>query len=131
MLVAMECGVQYRAGMFSGSPQRPRIMMRICAAVSFLFWAGCLNAQPGACDHLPATTPKDINALASTGLALSHAEQYNAAAVCYRKILAIDPNIPQTGVGPQPLVALFRVTERYRNAAVGACSNGFGKWRSA
>src|ERR1035438_7613911 len=95
MLVAMECGVQYRAGMFSGSPQRPRIMMRICAAVSFLFWAGCLNAQPGACDHLTATTPKDINALASTGLALSHAEQYNAAAVCYRKILAIDPNIPQ------------------------------------
>ena len=84
MLVAMVCGVQ-----------RPKIKMRICAAISFLFWAACLNAQPGSCDHLPATTPKDINALASTGLALSHAEQYDAAAVCYRKILAIDPNIPQ------------------------------------
>src|ERR1035438_3775825 len=84
MLVAMVCGVQ-----------RPKIKMRICAAISFLFWAGCLNAQPGGCDHLPGTRPEDINALSRTGQAHSPAAQYHAAAVCYRKILAIDPNIPQ------------------------------------
>lgn len=70
-------------------------MMRIWVAVWFMGWAGCLNAQPGGCDALPATKPDDINALASTGLALSHSGQYEAAVACYRKILSIDPNIPQ------------------------------------
>jgi tetratricopeptide (TPR) repeat protein len=102
MLVAMGPGAHDRDGgsrlaaTFSDSPRRrQRIRVRICAAVSFMFLAGCLNAQTGACDVLPARTPDDINALASTGLALSHAKKYDAAAVCYRKILAIDPNIPQ------------------------------------
>ena len=69
--------------------------MRICAAVSLMISAACLHAQAGGCEALPATKPEDINALANTGLALSRAKQYDAAAVCYRKVLAIDPNIPQ------------------------------------
>jgi tetratricopeptide (TPR) repeat protein len=60
-----------------------------------LVFAACLDAQPAGCEAMPATKPSDINALASTGLALSRAKQYDAAEVCYRKVLAIDPNIPQ------------------------------------
>jgi len=69
--------------------------MRTCAAVLLIVSAACLRAQSGGCEVLPATKPDDINALARTGLALSRAKQYDAAAVCYRKVLAIDPNIPQ------------------------------------
>ena len=70
--------------------------MRICAAaVSLMVSAACLHAQAGGCEALPATTPADIDALASAGLALSRLEQYDAAEVCYRKVLAIDPRIPQ------------------------------------
>src|ERR1019366_9495266 len=71
------------------------IKMRICAAVLLMVSAACLHAQAGGCEALPAAKPEDINALANTGMALSHAKRYDAAAVCYRKILAIDPNIPQ------------------------------------
>jgi tetratricopeptide (TPR) repeat protein len=67
----------------------------MCAAVWLIVSAACLHAQAGHCDALPATSPEDINALANTGLALSRAEQYEAAAVCYRKVLAIDPDIPE------------------------------------
>jgi len=69
--------------------------MRICAAVMWMAAAACLPAEDSGCETLPATKPDDINALANTGIALSHANQYDAAAVCYRKVLAIDPNIPQ------------------------------------
>jgi tetratricopeptide (TPR) repeat protein len=69
--------------------------MRICAAASLMVSAACLYAQTGGCEVLPATKPEDINALANAGLALSRAKQYDAAAVCYGKVLAIDPNIPQ------------------------------------
>lgn len=70
--------------------------MRIRAAIAFVIAAGCLHAQPsGGCENLPATKPEDINALANAGIGFSHAKQYDAAAVCYRKVLAIDPNIPE------------------------------------
>src|ERR1039458_2955516 len=69
--------------------------MRICAAVLWTISTACLHAQTGGCEVLPGTKPEDINALANTGLALSRAQQYDAAAVCYRKVLAIDPKIPQ------------------------------------
>jgi len=65
------------------------------AVVSLMVPAACLYAQAGGCETLPAAKPEDINALASAGLALSRAEQYDAAAVCYRKVLAIDPRIPE------------------------------------
>jgi tetratricopeptide (TPR) repeat protein len=84
------------AGILIGSPRSgQRIAMRICAAVTLMATAACLHGQAGGCGDMPATKPDDINALANTGLALSHAKQYDTAAVCYRKILAFDPNIPQ------------------------------------
>ncbi len=49
----------------------------------------------GGCRDLPAVGPADINPLAQRGIALSHAGQYGGAAECYRKVLAIDPKIPQ------------------------------------
>jgi tetratricopeptide (TPR) repeat protein len=79
----------------SAAHSGPGIKMRICAALSLIVSAACLHAQTGGCEVLPAAKPEDINALANTGLALSRAKQYDAAAVCYRKVLAIDPNIPQ------------------------------------
>lgn len=65
------------------------------AAASLLLCAACLHAQGSGCEELPAAKADDINALANTGLALSRAKQYQAAAACYRKVLAIDPNIPE------------------------------------
>ena len=59
------------------------------------FVAACLQAQIRGCEGLPAAKPEDINLLANTGIELSHAQQYDAAAACYRKVLAIDPDIPQ------------------------------------
>jgi tetratricopeptide (TPR) repeat protein len=70
------------------------MMMRICAAVSLMVSVACLHAQTVGCENLPSTKPENISALAAAGLALSRARQYDAAAGCYRKILAIDPNIP-------------------------------------
>ena len=84
------------AGILVGGSWRGQgIAMRICAAFLFVVLAAYLHAQNSGCEALPATKPEDINALANAGLALSHAQQYDAAAVCYRKVLAIDPNIPQ------------------------------------
>jgi tetratricopeptide (TPR) repeat protein len=67
-------------------------MMRFCAVLWFA--VACLRAQSG-CESLPASNTGDINLLANTGIQLSHAKQYDAAAACYRKALFIDPNIPQ------------------------------------
>ncbi|MGD0619743.1 MAG: tetratricopeptide repeat protein, partial [Bryobacteraceae bacterium] len=67
-------------------------MRRFCTVLWFA--AACLRAQSG-CESLPASKPGDINLLANTGIQLSHEKQYDAAAACYRKVLAIDPNIPQ------------------------------------
>jgi len=67
----------------------------LSAAASLMVSTACLHAQAGGCDTLPATKPEDIDALASAGLAQSRAEQYDAAAACYRKVLAIDARIPQ------------------------------------
>lgn len=70
-------------------------MKRFRAVISLMFFAACLHAQTHGCEALPAAKPGDINLLANTGIELSHAKQYKAAAICYRKVLAIDPNIPE------------------------------------
>ena len=55
----------------------------------------CVSAQTRGCEALPVAKPQDINLLAHNGIELSHAKRYDAAAVCYRKVLAIDPDIPE------------------------------------
>lgn len=53
---------------------RTGIAMRICAAVTLMAAVACFHAHAGGCEVLPATKPEDINAPASTGLALSRAK---------------------------------------------------------
>ncbi|HLJ47131.1 MAG TPA: tetratricopeptide repeat protein [Bryobacteraceae bacterium] len=54
---------------------------------------GFAATEEEGCETLPASAPEHINALANTGLSLSRAGKYQVAAKCYRKVLAIDPNI--------------------------------------
>jgi tetratricopeptide (TPR) repeat protein len=63
--------------------------------LTFMAIAAWAQNQDDGCKALPATSPEHINALANTGMALSRTRKYDAAAECYRKVLAIDPNIPQ------------------------------------
>ena len=63
-------------------------------AVLALFAGSAVGATAATgCESLPAASPDHIKALANTGLSLSRAGQYKAAAECYRRVLAIDPNI--------------------------------------
>src|SRR5581483_5678819 len=52
-------------------------------------------SESSGCDGMPAQKPDDINPLAQRGIELSHKNDYGPAADCYRKVLAIDSNIPE------------------------------------
>ena len=98
----------------SGSNLRGSTMRRLRSVVAMMFFAVCLRSQTRGCEALPAAKPEDITLLANTGIELSHAKQYDAAATCYRKVLAIDPNVReiQLNLG----LAEFK-SGRFRSAA--------------